>query len=104
MHVDQDGAPFGLAYFVAPVPHGGACPSPSKRSQRTPNSKDNNDKASGPGLAALRPIANTTVVLRAPSFPPLYVLAHPDPPPAYSCPFPSPRARPVRAFSRRSRF
>ncbi|KAI0677494.1 hypothetical protein C8Q78DRAFT_92379 [Trametes maxima] len=67
IHLDQNGNPFSLDYFVTPVPHNGACP---KRARKT---------SAQPGPAHLRPIANTTVVLRSPSFPPLPQLRVPPP-------------------------
>ncbi|KAH9943391.1 uncharacterized protein BXZ73DRAFT_74355 [Epithele typhae] len=71
VHLDQAGAPFGLDYFVGPVPHDGACPKPRRRKA----------SASGePGPVEVRLVAaNVTVALRAPSFPPLPVLRVPPP-------------------------
>ena len=67
IHVDQRGAPFGLDYFVGPVPHDGACPGQSKSQSR-------GGRKAGSSPAQLRPITNTTVTLRSPTFPPLCVL------------------------------
>ncbi|KAI0650687.1 hypothetical protein C8Q79DRAFT_894621, partial [Trametes meyenii] len=67
IHLDQNGNPFSLDYFLAPVPHNGACP---KRARKA---------SAQPGPAHLRPITNTTVVLRSPSFPPLPQLRVPPP-------------------------
>ena len=47
--------------FLAPVPRDGACPRRGRKAA----------PSAGSSPAELGPIANTTVVLRAPSFPPL---------------------------------
>ena len=78
IHLDQHGAPFTLDYFVGPVPHDGACPKPIGRKASA---------GAGSSPAQLRPIANTTVALRSPTFPPLCVLLFLLRP---SCPFPLP--------------
>ncbi|KAH9846985.1 hypothetical protein C2E23DRAFT_890435 [Lenzites betulinus] len=80
LHLDQNGTPFSLDYFVGPIPHNGACPKKSRKpgAQSSP--------------AELGPIANTTVVLRSPSFPPLYV-----PSPALPVPAVCSRAKPAPA-------
>lgn len=61
LHLDQNGTPFSLDYFVGPIPHNGACP---KRSRKASAQSSH---------AQVTLIANTTVALRSPSFPPLYV-------------------------------
>ncbi|RPD67109.1 hypothetical protein L227DRAFT_569298 [Lentinus tigrinus ALCF2SS1-6] len=59
VHLDQNGNPFSLDYFVGPVPRDGACP---KRGRKA---------SAGSSPAEFRPIGNTTVALRSPTFPPL---------------------------------
>lgn len=79
LHLDQNGTPFSLDYFVGPIPHNGACP---KRSRKASAQSSH---------AQVTLIANTTVALRSPSFPPLYVY------------FPALQARPREALPTRGR-
>ncbi|KAI0638238.1 hypothetical protein C8Q77DRAFT_1090115 [Trametes polyzona] len=81
IHLDQNGTPFSLDYFVGPIPHNGACP---KRG-RKPSAESS--------LAELRAIANTTVALRSPSFPPLPQLRVPPPVTAEGKPVEPPREK-----------
>ncbi|KAI0352903.1 hypothetical protein OH77DRAFT_1360614, partial [Trametes cingulata] len=82
VHLDQNGDPFSLDYFVGPVPHNGACP---KRGSRK--------AAAEASPVAFRPIANTTVTLRSPSFPPLPQLRVPPPVTAEGKPVQAPREK-----------
>ena len=66
LHLSGAGEPYALDYFVGPVPHDGACP---RRKSRKAGA------SAGSSPAQFRPIANTTVALRSPTFPPLCVLA-----------------------------
>lgn len=64
LHVAADGAPVALDYFVGPVPHDGACPGSARARRRL--------------LADVGTrIVNTTVVVRAPTHPPLPSLRTP---------------------------
>ncbi|KAI0776067.1 hypothetical protein BD413DRAFT_469471 [Trametes elegans] len=81
IHLDQNGNPFSLDYFVGPIPHNGACP---KRTRKA-------SAQSSP--AQLSPIANTTVALRSPSFPPLPQLRVPPPVTAEGKPVEAPREK-----------
>ncbi|KAI0719497.1 hypothetical protein C8T65DRAFT_635499 [Cerioporus squamosus] len=67
VHLDQNGTPFSLDYFVGPVPRDGSCP---KRGRKA---------SAGSSPVELRPIVNTTVALRFPTFPPLPALRVPPP-------------------------
>ncbi|RDX55678.1 hypothetical protein OH76DRAFT_1397072 [Lentinus brumalis] len=67
VHLDQNGNPFSLDYFVGPVPRDGACP---KRGRKA---------SAGSSPAQFRSIVNSTVVLRSPTFPPLPALRVPPP-------------------------
>ncbi|KAI0375691.1 hypothetical protein BV20DRAFT_904344, partial [Pilatotrama ljubarskyi] len=81
IHLDQNGDPFSLDYFVGPVPHNGACP---KRGRKA---------AAEAGPVDFKPIANTTVLLRSPSFPPLPQLRVPPPVTAEGKPVEQPREK-----------
>ncbi|KAH9899817.1 hypothetical protein C8Q73DRAFT_335218 [Cubamyces lactineus] len=67
IHLDQNGNPFSLDYFVGPIPHNGACPKKARKA------------AAQSSPVEFRPITNTTVALRSPSFPPLPQLRVPPP-------------------------
>jgi len=54
VHLDTDGIPFAVDFFVSPVPHNGACP-------KTKNLAEN---------LAFPSFANTTISIRHPSSPP----------------------------------
>ncbi|KAI1786498.1 hypothetical protein LXA43DRAFT_1099122 [Ganoderma leucocontextum] len=84
IHLDQHGVPFTLDYFVGPVPHDGACPKPSGRKASA---------SAGSSPAQLRPIVNTTVALRSPTFPPLPALRVPPPVSAEGKPIEEPREK-----------
>ncbi|PIL37202.1 hypothetical protein GSI_00895 [Ganoderma sinense ZZ0214-1] len=84
IHLDQHGAPFTLDYFLGPVPHDGACPKPIGRKASA---------SAGSSPAQLRPIANTTVALRSPTFPPLPALRVPPPVSAEGKPIEQPREK-----------
>ncbi|KIL00594.1 hypothetical protein PAXRUDRAFT_821492 [Paxillus rubicundulus Ve08.2h10] len=60
IHFSASGTPFALDYFVSPVPHDGACPSPSEKRDSYP-------------------AHNATVKLTSPRQPPLPVLRTPPP-------------------------
>ncbi|KAI0750825.1 hypothetical protein C8Q80DRAFT_1268141 [Daedaleopsis nitida] len=81
IHLDQTGTPFSLDYFVAPVPHNGACP---KRGRKA---------SAGSSPAEFRPNVNTTVALRSPTFPPLPALRMPPPVTAEGKPVEAPREK-----------
>ncbi|OJT10561.1 hypothetical protein TRAPUB_12999 [Trametes pubescens] len=81
LHLDQNGTPFSLDYFVGPIPHNGACP---KRSRKA---------GAQPSHAQVTLIANTTVALRSPSFPPLPQLRVPPPVTAEGKPVEAPREK-----------
>ena len=66
LHLDADGTPFGLDFFVAPVPHDGACPKPARARS-----------GSGPAAPSVNANATVTVALRGPAFPPLCVTRSP---------------------------
>ncbi|TBU49587.1 hypothetical protein BD309DRAFT_976921 [Dichomitus squalens] len=70
VHLDQHGTPLSLDYFLAPIPHNGACPKPKSRKASA---------SAGSSPAQFRPIANTTVAFRFPTFPPLPALRVPPP-------------------------
>ncbi|KAI0832475.1 hypothetical protein BC628DRAFT_1414772 [Trametes gibbosa] len=82
LHLDQNGTPFSLDYFVGPIPHNGACPKKSPKSSAAQSSP-----------AEFRPIANTTVALRSPSFPPLPQLRAPPPVTAEGKPVEAPKEK-----------
>ncbi|KAH8106161.1 hypothetical protein BXZ70DRAFT_1004442 [Cristinia sonorae] len=65
LHLAADGTPFALDYFVGPIPRNGACPKKNPKGQAD--------------LFDLHPIANTTVIVRSPTFPPLPQLRAPPP-------------------------
>ncbi|KAJ7094641.1 hypothetical protein B0H15DRAFT_132024 [Mycena belliarum] len=67
LHTTLGNTPFALDYFVAPIPHNGACPKSSK--------------APSPLLSFAGNVAelNTTVVLKSPRLPPLPELRVPPP-------------------------
>ncbi|OSD04303.1 hypothetical protein PYCCODRAFT_1476334 [Trametes coccinea BRFM310] len=87
IHLDQNGTPFSLDYFVGPIPHNGACP---KRGRK---SGGGGSSSAQPSLVEFRPIANTTVALRPPSFPPLPELRVPPPVTAEGKPVEAPREK-----------
>lgn len=60
VHVSADGTPYALDYFVGPIPHNGACPKKKDRARID--------------VFDLKPFANSTVTVRQPTFPPLYVI------------------------------
>ncbi|KAI9000959.1 hypothetical protein BD414DRAFT_380298, partial [Trametes punicea] len=82
IHIDQNGNPFSLDYFVGPIPHNGACPRRSRKASGAQSSP-----------VELKPIANTTVALRSPSFPPLPQLRVPPPVTAEGKPVEQPREK-----------
>ncbi|THH33679.1 hypothetical protein EUX98_g589 [Antrodiella citrinella] len=65
LHLAADGTPYTFDYFVGPIPHNGACPKKNAKSQAD--------------LFDLRPITNSTVIVRSPTFPPLPQLRAPPP-------------------------
>lgn len=69
VHVSQDGSPFAIDFFVSPVPRDGSCP--KKPSRKTKVQSDN-------GLD-FKPFANTSVIIRGPTYPPLPQLNTPPP-------------------------
>ncbi|KAI9063174.1 hypothetical protein FKP32DRAFT_1548279, partial [Trametes sanguinea] len=85
IHVDQNGIPFSLDYFVGPIPHNGACPKRGRKSGASASAQ--------PSPVEFRPITNTTVALRSPSFPPLPELRVPPPVTAEGKPVEAPREK-----------
>ncbi|KAJ8481721.1 hypothetical protein ONZ51_g5809 [Trametes cubensis] len=81
IHLDQNGNPFSLDYFVGPIPHNGACPKKARKA------------AAQSSPVEFRPITNTTVALRSPSFPPLPQLRVPPPVTAEGKPVEPPREK-----------
>ncbi|KZT71622.1 hypothetical protein DAEQUDRAFT_724162 [Daedalea quercina L-15889] len=80
VHLDSDDTPFGIDYFVGPIPHDGSCPKP-KRSRRKSNTmipagEGPPESESAPELLHIR---NATVLVRSPTFPPLPSLRVPPP-------------------------
>ncbi|KAJ6515759.1 hypothetical protein C8R45DRAFT_1086927 [Mycena sanguinolenta] len=65
LHATHGGKPYGLDYFVAPIPHDGVCPKKSKDSLRS--------------FASNIGSLNTTVAVRLPHMPPLPELRVPPP-------------------------
>ncbi|PSS37367.1 hypothetical protein PHLCEN_2v844 [Hermanssonia centrifuga] len=63
---NDDGKPFAIDYFVTPVPHNGACP--KKRRSSTVTKSGSPDVPGAPSFALG---LNSTVLVRAPTFPPL---------------------------------
>ncbi|KAF7790850.1 hypothetical protein EIP86_001807 [Pleurotus ostreatoroseus] len=68
LHLTASGASFALDAFVAPVPHNGACPKPSKA--RRPVTADASERDAS-GAHQFRGLTNSTVLVRAPAVPPL---------------------------------
>ncbi|CDO76260.1 hypothetical protein BN946_scf184470.g18 [Trametes cinnabarina] len=85
IHLDQNGRPFSFEYFVGPIPHDGACPKRGRKTGRGSSAQ------SSP--AEFRAIANTTVALRSPSFPPLPELRVPPPVTAEGKPVEAPKEK-----------
>ena len=75
LHLAADGTPFALAYFVSPVPHNGACPKKRRNVIASQASPSSSPGAPGADQVArvFGGLTNTTVVVRAPTAPPLYV-------------------------------
>ncbi|OBZ76735.1 hypothetical protein A0H81_04041 [Grifola frondosa] len=70
-HLAPDGTPFSLDYFIAPVPHDGACP------KKPRSTKAGSGLSSSPVEYGY--ITNSSVLLRSPTFPPLPQLRVPPP-------------------------
>ncbi|THH02403.1 hypothetical protein EW026_g412 [Hermanssonia centrifuga] len=66
LHLAVDGKPFAIDYFVTPIPHNGACPKKRRRSTVTKS-----DSPDVPGAPSFALGLNSTVLVRAPTFPPL---------------------------------
>ncbi|EPS93549.1 hypothetical protein FOMPIDRAFT_1170418 [Fomitopsis schrenkii] len=79
VHLDSDGTPIAVDYFVGPIPHDGSCPQ-HKRTGRKSNTmvpaSSSSENESAPELLHTR---NTTVVLKTPTLPPLPSLRVPPP-------------------------
>ncbi|KAH9938604.1 uncharacterized protein B0H18DRAFT_967941 [Fomitopsis serialis] len=91
VHLDSDGTPFAVDYFVGPVPHDGSCPK-HKRSHRKSNTKIPPGEASPESESApeLFHTQNTTILLKSPRLPPLPSLRVPPPLTPEGTPFVAP--------------
>ncbi|KAJ3491455.1 hypothetical protein NLI96_g695 [Meripilus lineatus] len=67
LHLASDGSPYAIDYFLGPLPHDAQCP-------KQPSSSQTNSKA-----LDLKPITNTSLILRYPTLPPLPQLRTPPP-------------------------